>query len=196
MSRERSELALWHEYDILPGDRTIYIGSKSSDETGESGVDYLLAEKVIKNLHILDKRMSDIPITIKMNNPGGDVYHGLAIYDAIKSCRNDVTIIAYGYVMSMGSVILQAADTRIMSPHTRMMIHHGEGITSGHMLDVQKQADEFKELNFIINDIYLSRIKEKKPRFTMKQLEDKMKFDWYLNAKEAVALGLCDAILE
>lgn len=196
MSREKSELALWHEYDILPGDRTIYIGSHSGDEYGESGVDFQLAERVIKNLHILDKRASDTPITIKMNNPGGDIYHGLAIYDAIKACQNDVRIIAYGYVMSMGSVIFQAADHRIMSPNARMMIHYGRGSADGHMLDVYKQADELKELDKIINEIYLKRIKEVKPRFTMKQLEDKMKFDWYLGAKEAISLGLCDSTFE
>jgi ATP-dependent Clp protease protease subunit len=196
MSKVRNELTLWHDYDILPGDRTLYMGSHYGDDSGESGVDYALAEKMIKNLHILDKRATDQPVTIKMNSCGGDVYHGLAIYDAIKSCQNDVRIITYGYVMSMGSVILQAADERIMSPNSRMMIHYGQAGMGGHLLDIYKHTEELKELDSIVNNIYLSRIKEKKPRFAMKQLEDKMKFDWYLGSQEAILMGLCDRVLE
>jgi ATP-dependent Clp protease protease subunit len=196
MSREKSELSLWHDYDILPGDKTIYIGSQSRDETGEAGVDFKLAERVIKNLHILDKRLTDNPITIKMNNPGGDVYHGMAIYDAIKCCQNDVRIIAYGYLMSMGSVIFQAADERIMSPNARMMIHHPYTAFEGNISDINKQAEELKTLDTIVKDIYMKKIKEIKPRFTMKQLEDKMQYDWFIDPKEAISLGLCDRVLE
>jgi ATP-dependent Clp endopeptidase proteolytic subunit ClpP len=192
----KNELALWHEYDILPGDHCIYMGSHGDDGYDETGVDYSMAERTIKNLHILDKRVHEQGITIKMNNVGGDIYHGLAIYDAIKACQNDVKIIVYGHAMSMGSFILQAADERIMSPMSRMMIHYGQGGIHGHMKDVYRHADELKELDKMINGIYLSKIKESKPRFTMKKLEEAMNFDWFLSPEQAVKHGLCDRILE
>ena len=185
----KSELALWHEYDVLPGDRCLYMGT-------DNGVDSDMAERTIKNLHIIDKTKHADGITIKMNNIGGDICHGLAIYDAIITCQNDIKIIAYGHAMSMGSFIFQAADERIMSPNCRMMIHYGQGGTHGHMKDVYKHTDELKALDKIINEIYLSKIKESKPRFTMKQLEDKMSFDWFLSPQEAITFGLCDRILE
>jgi len=171
------------------------MGSHGEDyEVGESGVDYAMAERVIKNLHFLDR--SEGEITIIMNNIGGDVYHGMAIFDAIKACENEVTIIAYGHAMSMGSVIMQAADTRIMTPNARMMLHYGYGGHNDHLKNLYKHIDELKKLDKIINQIYLEKIKEKKPRFTMKQLEEKMNFDWFLDAKESIEFGLCDKILE
>ena len=111
--------------------RTIYMGSmSSSDDEGESDTDYHMAETVVKALHILDNQdavsmKGEKPINVIMNNIGGEVYHGMAIYDAISNCKNHVTIRVYGHAMSMGSIILQAADQRIMTRHSRIMIHYG-----------------------------------------------------------------------
>lgn len=172
------------------------MGSHYSDSEDESGVDSVMAERVIKNLHVLDKVVHTDGITIKMNNIGGDIYHGLAIYDAIITCQNKVRIITYGHAMSMGSLILQAADERVLSPNARMMLHYGQGGISDHLKNVYRHTEELKRLDKIINSIYLSKIKETKTRFTMKNLEDKMNFDWFLSPEEALEYGLCDRILE
>jgi len=99
-----------------------------SDDGEESGTDSHMAERVIKNLQILENvsESGEDPITIVMNNPGGCWFSGMAIYNAIQACKNHVTIICYGQVMSMGSIIFQAADERIMSEDCDMMIHYGE----------------------------------------------------------------------
>jgi ATP-dependent Clp protease protease subunit len=192
----KDDIDKFHDYEIWLPDNILYIGSNSYIEDYESGVDHAMAERVIKNLHILDRTINnELGIQIKMNNPGGYVYHGLAIYDAILTCNNSVSITAYGHVMSMGSLIFQAADTRIMSPNSRMMIHFGQSTVSGHLLDIYKTVDELKEIDKIINNIYLKRIKEVKPRFTLEEFKEMIKFDCYLSAKEAIELGLCDKIL-
>jgi ATP-dependent protease ClpP protease subunit len=95
----------------------------------------------------------------------------------------------------MGSLIFQAGDVRIMSPNSRMMIHHGHAGVSGHLLDVFKNVDELKELDKLINNIYLKRIKEVKPRFTLDEFKEMIRFDCYLSPKQAIDLGLCDKIL-
>ena len=43
-------------------------------------------------------------------------------------------------------------------------------------------------------DMYLKRIKEKKPRFTRKQLQSMLTFDTILNPKQAIELGLADKV--
>lgn len=191
----KDDIDKFHDYEVWFPDNILYIGSDTYLDEDESGVDHKMAEKVIKNLHILDRSPLENGITIKMNNPGGDVYHGLAVYDAISTCQNRVTMIAYGHVMSMGSLIFQAADKRIMSPNSRMMIHYGQGCVSGHLLDIYKDVEELKELDRIINAIYLKKIKEAKPRFTSDEFDAMIKFNCYLSAKQALELGLCDAIL-
>ena len=120
------------------------MGSVTVDMDSESGTDANMAERVIKGLHMLDTSAptGDKPITIIMNNLGGDWYHGMGIYDAIKACKNHITIKVFGYVMSMGSIIIQAADKRIMSPNSRMMIHYGTSGYYGHNKDFIKWAKE------------------------------------------------------
>ena len=46
----------------------------------------------------------------------------MAIFDAIKICRSHVTILVYGQAESMSSIILQAADKRIMMPNSTLYV--------------------------------------------------------------------------
>lgn len=190
----RDDLDRFHDYGIHIPTRTIYMGSETSSEfDGESGVDFLMAERIVKNLHILDA-MGDQPITIIMNNVGGDVYHGMAIYDAIKACRNKVIIHGMGNVMSMATLILQAGDERILSPHAVFMIHHGYDRKDGHVKTVRSWIKFGERFDEILNLIYLDRIRQKKPQFTMKKLDKLLDFDTILTAQEAVNLGLADSV--
>lgn len=151
----------WFDQNIDQETRTIYMGSitKSQDDW-ESGVDNFMAEYFIKGMHILNS-ISDKPITVIMNNPGGDWYHGMAIYDAIETSRSHVTILVYGHAMSMGSIILQAADHRVMMPNSRFMIHFGYDGRYGHTKIFEKWADESKRINREMENIYLERLREK-----------------------------------
>jgi len=187
----------FYDYDIHVETRTIYMGSVSVDFDDESGTDANMAERVIKGLHLLDLSAptGDKPITIIMNNLGGDWYHGMAIYDAIKACKNHVTIVVYGYAMSMGSIILQAADKRTMMPNSRLMIHYGTNGYYGHTKTFIKWAEETKKIDIEMENIYMEKIKEKNPTFTLHKLKEMCKFDTFLNSKEALGVGLIDEIL-
>lgn len=195
MSRKftRDDIDRLHDYSIHVPSRTIYIGSEMMDENGESGVDFLMAERVIKNLYLLDEASAE-PITIILNNLGGDVFHGMAIYDAIKACRSQVTIKATGYVMSMASLILQAGDERLLSPHAVMMIHHGYDYQNNHVKVVRSWVEFGKKYDKVLNEIYLEKIKAKNPSFKDKHLDKLLDFDTILMADEAINLGLADGV--
>ena len=121
----RDDIDKLHDYDVYIPTRTIYVGSIHVSDEGESGTDAHMAERLLKNIHILEALNKD-PITIIFNNIGGDVNHGLAIYDGIKNSECHITIKVFGHAMSMGSIILQAADERLMSPNASQMIHYGK----------------------------------------------------------------------
>jgi ATP-dependent protease ClpP protease subunit len=205
--------------------RTIYMGSMgSSDENGEDGTDYHMAETIVKALHILDNQdatslKGEKPINIIMNNIGGDIYHGMAIYDAIANCKNHVTIRVYGHAMSMGSIILQAADQRIMTRHSRIMIHYGNFGSNQHAKVAYKWANETKKFDQIMEDIYLDKIsdrkitlekyltlidkqseipvgnaKNKKIPIGRKELQEMLNFDTIIDAETALELNLIDKI--
>ena len=157
----RENIELWFENNVDLHRRLIYLGSLSSDDKGnESGVDFRMSEILIKGISILESISSD-PITIIMNNPGGDVYHGFAIYDAIKSSECNIRIVVYGMAMSMGSVILQAADYRVMMPNSTMMMHYGTNGIYDHSKNFIKWSEDAKRINRIMEDIYVDRLIEK-----------------------------------
>jgi hypothetical protein len=60
----RDDIDKFHDYDIYIPTRTLYIGPSNEDGI----TDVIVAERLIKNLHILESLNSN-PITILMNNP-------------------------------------------------------------------------------------------------------------------------------
>jgi len=190
----------FYDYNINLITRTLYMGSFYSDGEDESGTDAMMAESVIKGLHVLDNcdRSSDNgekPITIIMNNLGGHYYHGMAIYDAIAMCKNRVEINAYGSAMSMGSIIIQAADVRRMTKHSTMLVHYGESGYYGHSPTSVRWADETKRINKWVEDLYLEKIHERHPSFSRERLEKWMVSDKFLTPEEAVKWNLIDEVL-
>lgn len=186
------EFQIFSEYDFLPSGNTIYIPSKLTGEEAESGIDALAFERVLKGLLLLK---DEEQIDIIMNTAGGDVYHGLGIYDLISNHPGMVTIKCFGRVMSMGSIILQAADVRQMSENATMLIHYGTDAFVGHTKDAERAAKESQRVCRLMEDILLSKIKSKQKRFTRAKLQEMMKFDTYLTAEEALKLGLIDEII-
>lgn len=192
----RDDLDRFHDYGIYLPTRTIFMGSEEHHiEHGESGTDGAMVERTVKNLHILDS-VEDSPINIIMNNIGGDEYSCFAIIDAIKQCRSHVAITALGHAMSAGSLILQAADERIMGPLAVQMIHYGTWGCNDHSKTFQKWAREGKRIDTWMEEYYLQRIQEKNPKFQLRRLKDMLDHDTFLTANESLELGLCDRIQE
>jgi ATP-dependent Clp protease protease subunit len=197
---KKDDITHFIEEDIHLPSRTVYIGSVGSNEEDgeEHGVNHAMSERAIKNLFILDKSAptGDQPITILMNNPGGDVSHGNAIYDAIKMCKNHVTIIVFGQASSMGSIILQAADERIMTPRSILMMHYGNATYDDHSKNVERWVEYNKKYDKEMIEMFMEKIKEVKPEMKDATFANSINFDKILSAKEALELNLIDGILE
>lgn len=183
----RDDVDHFFDYDLHIPSRTIHIGGEC---------DELQSEYLIKGLHLLQVRSLDQAINIIMNNPGGDEYHGMGIYDAIAACKQHVTITVYGHAMSMGSWILQAADDRVLSPSSTVMIHYGTGnFSDDHVKYCRVQAKEMERLNRFMERAYLRRIHEKTPDFPLRKLRKLLEDETFMSAEEAIAMGLADRIL-
>ena len=179
--------------------RTIYIGSaEHSISEGESGVDGKLAERAIKALHILDLSAptGDQPISIILNNPGGDTIHGMSIYDSIRMCKNHITVRVQGYGMSIAAWILQAADHRVMTKHSRLMLHAGTySLPDNHPETNRRWSDYMIKDEEIFETIILEKIRVKHPEYTKKQVKSLLRFDTILMPEAALELGLVDEIV-
>lgn len=177
-------------------DYGIYLPNKTLITVGDS--DEEVAANIMKGLHVLDSVRPEEPITIKLNNCGGDEYHGMGIYDAIRACNSKVIIIGIGNVHSMGSVIFQAGDERIMTPNAKQLIHYGTPLHADADLHAKSQwswTNECKKFSGWMELMYLEKIHEKNPLFKLKKLQEMLNFDTVLSARESVNLGLADKIL-
>jgi len=192
----RDDMDRFHDYNLYLPNRTIYLGSELFDgEGGESGVDGLMAQRFVKNIKILSLTSQE-PINIILNNPGGDWYHGMAIYDSILSSKCHVRIEVVGMAMSMGAVILQAGNERVISPNSKFMMHYGTmGLNSTHSKVFDKWSEENKKVNSEMEKIFMEKILKKHPNFKLKKLKEMLNYDTILTAKETVDLGLADKII-
>jgi len=191
---------MYFDYGVHVPKRKIYLGSSFSDEEwGESGIDFYTAEKLIKSLDILES-MNYEPITILYNMIGGDWYHGLAMYDVMRSCKSHITIIGFGQVRSMGTIVMQGADERVLSEHARFMIHDGEEGYLGKPKDVINFAKESKYTLDLCYEIYYEALKDKhfkgvKKKKAIEQISKWCDTDTYFGAEDSVKMGFVDRLL-
>lgn len=194
------KLALIHDYGLDIDNREIYLFGREESKIGvseiddlisEPGVDFMLSNQFIKNIRILEKK--DAPILVHMKTCGGMWQEGMAIYDAIKACPNHVTIVNYTHARSMSSIILQAADKRVMMPYSTFMFHEG---TQGFQGTVKQLRTEYKESEKAMDqmlDIYVEAAGVKK-KWLKSQMDKKEEV--YLSADEAVEQGFADCVFE
>lgn len=184
-------LELLHASNVDVKYRRVY-ATTCGDEEGTSTI---LADNVIKNLMYLDS-LSNKDITLVVNNGGGDVTAGLSIYDAIRLCKSHVTAFISGEASSIASIFIQAADSRIMTESSSMMIHSGQiCIPQMSYPNARRLWKEFERVEKVCLDIYMSRIQEKNPDFNRLRLERMMDPDTYLDPDKALELGLIDKVV-
>ena len=133
---------------------------------------------------------------VHMNNLGGDWYSGMMMYDTIRASKTHVYGICWGHAMSMGSIIIQACDSRIVAPHCTFMIHDGSESMNGTCKSIEAWAQYSKKLRQKMYTIYYTRMKAAKPRITINKVEELCSHDTIYTADEAVKQGLADWVLE
>lgn len=133
------------------------------------------------------------PVTLVINSPGGGVYAGLALYDFLRfisSQGNPVTTLALGRTASMGGILMQAGDRRVIGEHAYFHIHEVSSGTWGKVNEMSDDLDQSKRLWHHCATLLAAR-----STMTLKQLKARAeRKEWWLDAKEALALGFVDAI--
>ena len=202
MTANRDTVGEIHSYNIDVKNREIYL-NEFDDSGDRAGVDHRMVQNFVKNINIL-KNLSKDPITIHMQTVGGCWYSGMGIYDAIKNSKCRTTFIAYGQLCSMGTVIIQAARRRLITPNAIFMCHFGSTDLSGDYLSSQNYSAVDKNNAEKMVSIYAEQCCKFGEFFVEKQyslsktkqyIKRKMKNgDWYLDAEEAVYYGFVDGI--
>lgn len=193
----RARIETFQTLDVDVDTRTIWMGSSISGDGSESGVDAGMAERFIKNLFLLNNSGS-APITVLMNNPGGDEIHGWAIADAVALSQSPVIIKVFGHAMSMGSIILQYAHKRLLAPNASVMIHYGTALLADselHAMEQQTWSRECLRTSKKMEGLYLQKMKEANPLTSLSNVKKLLRFGHIFTPEAAVKVGLADGVL-
>lgn len=133
--------------------------------------------------------IGDRNLTLRMNTQGGDVFDGIAIYEALKRRRSPVTCVVDSLAASIGSVIAMAADKVVMARPAKMMIHDAHGATSGNAAEVGKFVDLLDRTSDTIAGIYADHTGGDAAFW-----RDLMRNETWFTAEEAVDAGLADEV--
>ncbi|MGL4987114.1 MAG: ATP-dependent Clp protease proteolytic subunit [Treponemataceae bacterium] len=154
-------------------------------------VDKALAEKVIKQLLILEADSSD-PIYVFIDSPGGDADAGFAIFDMIRFINAPVYTIGMGLVASAGALILLASpkQRRLSLPNSHYLIHQPLSGIKGVATEIEIHAQEVEKLRIKINELI-----SKETGKPLSQVEQDTDRDYWLNADESKNYGLIEKII-
>jgi ATP-dependent Clp protease protease subunit len=171
-------------YSRLLNDRVVFLGGEVDEET---------ANLIVAQFVHLESDDPDKDIHLYINSPGGSIYAGLAIYDAMQFIRPDVQTICYGVAMSMGSLLLAggAPGKRLSLPNSRILIHQPSGGYQGQTSDIEIHAREVLALRARVDEIYAKHTTQ-----SVERVHADMERDRYFAADEAVAYGLVDRVIE
>lgn len=163
------------------GDTTaIYI----YDEIGSWGT---TAEDFVQQLMTIKSDKIDL----HLNTPGGDMFDGLAIFNALKQHSAEVTTYVDALAASAGSYIALAGEKVIMARNATMMIHDASAMAWGNAADMREMADLLDGFSDNIADIY-----SRKAGGSADEWRALMKEETWYTAKEAVTAGLADEMTD
>jgi ATP-dependent protease ClpP protease subunit len=129
-------------------------------------------------------------LRVRINSPGGSVFEGIAIANALRSHPANVTVQVDSVAASIASVIAMAGDRVEMAPNSMIMIHDASGVCLGNAADMEEMAQLLALISDNIADAYVA-----KAGGTREQWREQMRAEsWYL-PDDAVAAGLADEAL-
>lgn len=183
IEESESNASIISVYDRLMKDRIIFLGDP---------IDDFIANTINAQLLYLDS-ISDEPIQLYINSPGGSVYDGLAIYDTIQLIKSPVHTVVAGLAASMAFVLAISGEpgNRSALKNSKLMMHQPLGGTE------YAQATDIniinKEIQSIKKDLYNIIAKHTGQKYS-KIYKDGERDLWF-KSDEAIKYGAIDEIL-
>ncbi|AEF25777.1 ATP-dependent Clp protease proteolytic subunit [Streptococcus parauberis] len=154
-----------------------------------------MANSIIAQLLFLDAQDNTKDIYLYVNTPGGSVSAGLAIVDTMNFIKSDVQTIVMGMAASMGTIIASSGTKgkRFMLPNAEYLIHQpmggaGNGTQQSDMAIVAEQLLKTRKR--------LEKILADNSGKTIKVIHRDAERDYWMDAKETLAYGFIDEIME
>lgn len=181
-------------YSKSPFKRGVHAGLRIENKTAEEATVYIMdeiswwgitADELIKEID----GISAGTIHLRMNSPGGSVFDGTAIYNALKQHSAKVIVHVDGLAASIASVIAMAGDEIVMGEGSFMMVHLPWSIMIGTAEDFRQEADLLDKVGGSIAQIYKGKSGKE-----LDEINQLMADETWMTAEEAVEMGFADRI--
>lgn len=156
-------------------------------------VDRAKASDCLEMLSYWSRLDPECEITIVFNSPGGSVIDGLALYDEMLCLRENghfITTVGRGMCASMGAILLQGGDRRVIGKNAHMLIHEISTGVAGSFGELMDEVEFTKQLQDKLLDILAERSKLSKQKIRNRW----SRRDWWLGADEVIKNGFADEI--
>lgn len=132
-------------------------------------------------------------IDVHINSKGGDVFSGIAIYNALRSVPSDITIHVDGLAASIAGIIALCGKPLYMNKYARLMLHRVSGGSYGTADELRQAADQAEELENVLADMIAKKCNMSAKVVKATYFDGK---EHWINAYQAKEMGLCDRIID
>jgi len=156
-------------------------------------IDGPLAERVCAQLLVIEAEDPELPITLYLHSPGGEVDAGFAIYDTMQALRCEVETVCLGFAASMAQFLLCGGTRgrRAAHAHSRILMHQPLGSVQGYAVDIAIQAEQFSIMRRLMAELTAQHTGQTVDRI----LADGDRDRWF-TPEEALEYGMIDRIIE
>ena len=156
------------------------------DEIGASWFgEGVTAKQVVKDLAAVTAKK----IRVRINSAGGEVFEGLAIYNALRTHTSKIVVEIDGIAASIASIIALAGDEVKIADNAFYMIHNPHGIAFGNAADMREMAELLDKVGGSLAAIYVEHT-----GMDMDEIQALMDAETWFTAEEAKAAGFVTAI--
>lgn len=128
-------------------------------------------------------------IRLHINSPGGEVFEGIAILNALRAHDARVVAVIDGIAASAASFVACGADEVVMARNSELMIHDAWGLCVGNAAEMQSMAEMLDHFSDNIASVYAE-----KSGADVALWRAAMSAETWYSAEEAVAAGLADRV--
>ena len=128
-------------------------------------------------------------LSVEINSPGGDVFAGLAIYNALRASGKEITVKVLGVAASAASLIAMAGDKIVMPKNTFLMIHNPWSMVAGNASELRDAADMLDKIGSSLKQTYASRT-----GLSDEEISTMLEAETWLTADEALAKGFATEV--
>lgn len=130
-------------------------------------------------------------VRVRINSPGGDVFDGLSIYNALKNHPGGAETVVDGLAASAASFIAMAGQPVVMNEASMFMVHNAAGVVVGNKADLTHAAGVLGQIDAQLAAIYAG--KTGKP---VAEIAAMMDAETWITSTDAAAQGFCDTVLK